>query len=1179
MTNCYNSFFANVEEGLGLKRHETLRMLANLHTLESPDALLRKLLQSQESIVNWRDEATLKGEGATAEIGKLNQATDIACKVMNPLLSRETRTGALANSGGNFLTALLDLWVQEAYTAPGKDHPMRNAHIVQYDIVNMEAVMKAAERMISATDRLNPTRSNRHRTTTTQFTDGYIRIINGIVMHEFEAKLKSKGANVTKENLSSHMNLIRLSSGDEFRIAIAGLDDDDIKDAMKSAQEKVGKFTHSLGFDSLPHLKYLKDNQPWHEIHTFDQLADPHVFNAFKYGGAGIKIGAVALGEGLTTDELLNKIDHEVNENREQRAATRGAYITKALEARQTIFHSPHKDDAKSKELGTIRYNHMEAFRTIINTVRKPPFDKLYRRPENDRREFPYDLAPERIHALPANNPEHYIEKFIEITKTYVTVSDDAVRRLKIALKTDIDEMPFALERKPEEVAAHILKTIEKVYQETPFSKDEYAVLQLDSTKDALTQNLTTFLGTLNSYECFDLTRKRTLDKQAVKIGLTDEQRHAFFDKPLKFFNARDEYGICLSGRTKPALELFQSCDHETRLLSYIGLSSFAGTNEVSTSLGKSINEQIRRIAAGELKHRFGERVLDFAFVVDSGRLHLLTHGITREQIVEVLSAIEIRVDQEINKQPLGALFERYQTFAQRNQTQDIIKPLEYTDRDAALMSVTINKARDELGDIPTLFWNTQMGETQYRPMTADDMTPALAEAAAAKSGTHIFAVEKIRAKPVIPAYVQNYLKASGFTKVGHPEELDLTQPLSILPNPKATHELGVRVVTGYVELLGRDPSLAGQAKNALAKLMEAKKRIPYEPGKGHLIELPVESIPHFSVQQQKMLAGTTATIKYNSTTGADAKIQRVQKIEPQRHRPRYPVNPVDPVPAIVENPSNRSEWFKRLDQEEFMRLHKRQVPKTILQLIADPSVSVVKQSEGNFKITTTPSEARYGSETPGERAHFIKYALDNSPFGSRLKVTGLSMERNAGKRPINLHVTVLSGPSDAASNGAHPVGDAVTFMEDLALFKARPTDTIPKGIKGTLEAKDSQYSTEVKAIRILRQYPSLKVTHEVRNQRYTFVLPPAYEGERQTARRERAKGLYSEMRAIFAEKAQLEEMPMPTTFMAGSHSSKPKNTYEVRIKENDVSRSVLSLMERLQYHGESTAPKRAAAM
>ncbi|MBY0406093.1 MAG: hypothetical protein K2Q01_00235 [Rickettsiales bacterium] len=1166
MTNCYNAFFTEVENALGVKRLEqTNPFLAKMHALETPDEILRKLLQSQEAVVQWREEAQLQGEEGKKELEKISKAAELGSQMISPLLTKESRSGGLTGTGGNFVAALLDLWVQQDFVDAG-NHPPRQAHIVQYDMINMEAIMRATERMIGAADRLDSKRSARKRTTTSQFTDGYMRIVNGIVKETFEKKLLDKNEGVTKANVGAHVQLIRLSSGDEFRIAVAGLSDDEVKECMQAAQKEVQVFVGNLGFDSLPHLKYLKDDQPWYDIGTREQLKDPHIFNAMKFGGAGIKIGAVALGEGRTTDGIINELDAQMNENRMERANAREVRIRTALDQGKPPFVNGHKDEAKFTELGTVRYNHGDTFKYIIRRAREGKYRDMYRRPDPDRRNFPFNLADERMSAYPANNPEHYTENLVDIINSYVQLSDVAKPRLTRMLQQAFAELPPAgmKQRAPQDVTAVVMHAVEGVLAQAPSSKEGSGITLTLERSIALEAHLKEFLGKLNHYECFDVTRKRLLDKEADKIGLSREQREALIYKPLAFFNARDKNGVCMNGQTKEAVELFQAHDGETRLLTYIGLSSFAGTNEVATSLGKRINEQVREIAAEELTKRFGKNVLDFAFVVDSGRMHLLTHGISKEQLVEALSAIEIRVDKDINQQPIGVLFDRYRTFSKHNLTKKVTRALEENSRQAEEILATVREAREAHGDKAFLFWVDDHGQTQYKVLEGDAVTPEMGAAMA--GGKKLFFEESIPAKAPIPDRVKEHLIANGYAKANGSAEPDLNLPLALLPNPKFTHEKGVRVITGHVELLGREPALANQSKNFLMKLIEAKKLIAYKPGEGHLVQLPAESVPHYTTK-----AGAKGAVTPHMVEAAGALFGRTSRLEPKKK------DAVTPKPTLPEAPSYQppattmDAWFKRLDEEEFSRLHKRQVPYTLLQLIADPSVQVVKERDDVYKINVERSPPRYGRQTITEHAVFIKYAL-NEYFGASVKVTGVNPD--AKKRDhIALHVCRSEAP------GPHLVKpgdrDLVTFMDDLAAFKARPLidqKVAPNGIKGVLKVQDSQYQAEVRAIRLLRQYPTLQVERDLRHARYVFVIPPASEGERQKVRRQRASELFAALKLIFSEKAQMEELPPPLATFPGAGTSRIKEKYDIRIKETPVSKHVLQLMEDLQYRGEGEA-------
>src|SRR5690606_36482499 len=108
----------------------------------------------------------------------------------------------------------------------------------------------------------------------------------------------------------------------------------------------------------------------------------------------------------------------------------------------------------------------------------------------------------------------------------------------------------------------------------------------------------------------------------------------------------------------------------------------------------------------------------------------------------------------------------------------------------------------------------------------------------------HLFIEENRRANYLNPPpKVKEYLKSVGYTN--EEGKLDLDKPLALLPNPKHPHEKGVRVITAYVELLGRSPKLADQRKDELFRLVNVKKRSMYEPGHGYEVPIPVESMPN----------------------------------------------------------------------------------------------------------------------------------------------------------------------------------------------------------------------------------------------------------------------------------------------------------------------------------------------
>ena len=232
MTNVYNNgLIDSLEHALGkMQRTNTEQALANLETPLAPEALLRYLHNENHTIRSWYDEqdsapisdapreplGKLRAEEPDDGRPKLAEAQVVARKLIAPAFARDTRTDYLTRTGGNIMAGMADLWVQKD---PMKSGQIRQAHVIEYDFVNMEAVMMASEQMLGAIDEHNKGRK-RTKTSPMRMTDGYIRVVNGLVYEAFSEALQARGI----DDYAAHIHPVRLSNGDEFRLSVIGLD-------------------------------------------------------------------------------------------------------------------------------------------------------------------------------------------------------------------------------------------------------------------------------------------------------------------------------------------------------------------------------------------------------------------------------------------------------------------------------------------------------------------------------------------------------------------------------------------------------------------------------------------------------------------------------------------------------------------------------------------------------------------------------------------------------------------------------------------------------------------------------------------------------------------------------------------------------------------------------------------
>lgn len=1169
MTNSYNGVLENVEQGLSLSRRTTEQVMAMLDKPLPPEDLLRHLFSHQDSIRDWRDAPK---DTTNPDAPNIEEAISTGVKVLRPIFNKDNRTGYYTRVAGNFLAGLCDIWVQQDRFSGGQP---RQAHIVQYDMLNMEAVMHAADYMINATNENNAGRSKGRKTKAEDFTNGYIRIVNGLVHDEFEHALIEKG--IPEAEIPAHLHHVRLSNGDEFRLVVLGLTEEEIETAMGKARASVQVFIERMGFDALPHLKYLPDDIEWHKIKSFGALNNKSVFNAMKYGGAGIKIGAVELGRDLSTSEIEHQLDVSLYRDKETRAAQRHNVLEAAQKAgtkNATVFNQNYGlPDLRKSELGTIAFDKPAAFLHCLKTVIRTndTYTHYYRRPEVESSDFNYPIKQERENARPANNPEAYLEEFVAIFAKHTGIEPPMFKPLEHvlleALKAPSVNKPTATEQ------THVMLDAASAYFERennyPAVSKQHLIEKLGENREALCVELARYLDELNPYEALDLTRKRVLDRIGDELHLTPEHREVLLYEPLRFANARDEQGICMSGRVREAVKIFQGNDQDVRQLSYIGLSSFAGVNEISTSLGKSINEEIRRISAVELKKQFGSKALDFAFNVESGRLNLLTHGIQKAELQEVLSRIEMRVEDEINRKPLEVLLHRYHIFTKPSPTM-VLAPVLETDREIESMLDIVQKARDEYGRSTPLVFTNVDGNMLAEPLKAAQRTPEV-EQALAHGITHFITQRKKEIILEIPGHITDYLRKTGYVKEKGGYQLDLHKPLSQMPNPKHTHERGIRVITAYVELLGTASELADQKKGDLMRLVDAKKNKLYKPGKGYEMDIPVEATPGLNPEIAKVEDVSAAVIKpvlvVDKTKMAEAPVRRT-KMAAASHVKRVVQ---DPVPAYSHQPNDRASWLQKLDQHEFALRQQRQVPQTIMQMIANPNVHVQKDTSGSYRISIMRQYTRYGeenAEAPGRRAAFILSALQQY-FGDAAVVSGLNTDKISQNRNFDLFIRPKALPLGQVAAPS----ELDKFMGDLIVYKARQTLNAdvtkhPEAIENALQQSFQQTNFQVRALQLLRRFPTLQIKDEGRagRRRYTFVLPREEITTGQGARLRRAMKLKEELEQLFKEKAEMEHVPAPTTTRSGSTSTRPHENYEVRVACTPVSEPILELMSDLQF-------------
>lgn len=1177
MTNVYNGLIDSLEHALGkMQRTNTEQVLADLETPLSPEALLRHLHNENHTIRSWYDEqdiapatdappqplGKLRPEEPDDGRPKLAEAQVVARKLIAPAFARDTRTDYYTRTGGNIMAGITDLWVQKD---PMKSGQLRQAHVVEYDLVNMEAVMMASEQMLGAIDEHNKGRK-RSKTSPMRMTDGYIRVVNGLVYEAFAEALAARGI----DDYPAHIHPVRLSNGDEFRLIVIGLDEDDIAAASKAAQEKVQRFIEALGLDALPHLKYLKDTKSWQKpVSLEDVQQHEDIREAMIYGGAGIKIGAAELGTGQHTSEMEHTLDMQMRESRQLRAKLREARLDAAIAASQEtppVACKPFNPSNKLAQegVGSVAFTSHESFTHAMHAMKEDPYRGYYARPKVDILDFPYPLAPERRDAHPYLNPESYVDEFVAVTQNAVMLSDVVRTRFAKALEQDMLELSApGSQKSPEIVASHVMKVLEAVLSDSHGITETQGVLkaraQFEEKRLVLQSALEICADTHNPYESFDLTRKRIMDKEAERLHLTDEQRKLLFYPPLKMVNARHEDGYCMSGRVRTALQIFQGNDQESRQFSYIGLSSFAGINEVSTALARSINDDIRHIASDELKKRFGGKVLDFAFLVESGRLNLLTHGIAKQDLTEALSAIEVRVDQQINQAPLGELLRRYRIFMKPSEQKQLVAKDEFHE-DMRRLTDEVRAAQDQFGqDTPIALTYNTVGEVTSRALTPEECEQHAADIA---QGKHLFLEERGRQLECkIPAAVETYLKSKGYSD--DDGALDVSKPLSMLPNPKHTHEHGVRVVTAYVELLGNAEKLADQRKDELFRLVDVKKRTLYEPGKGYEVSIPTAAMPNLTTNgvksvermvQAAYMPGKFSTDPRNQPSAAAPKLPRVR-------------------PAKPFVPSDQAGWMCQLDQREFEMLQKRKVPETLMQMITDNYV-MVEPNKGHphdYVIKVQRQGKAYDREDasiPRRRAAFIKHALEEH-FGNDVQVTGIPTHAK-GSRSITMHVKPM------AVVGKEKVGilperqvELLDFLDALCAIKKRQDTKGTQKLEITeiLEKELAQYRFQLRTINLLRSFPSTSIELP-RNQGGNFIIKlPQEPGERKSVWKIRCDNLLKELQKLLSDKAiELEEtQELPKSIRTGGGSTKSRIKYQIRVESTPVSDAVLNYMASIQ--------------
>lgn len=1171
MTNIYNGVIENVEHSLGLKRRETEQALRELDAPLPPDELLRHLFGKQYSIAQWHEETAEGGRAGNATRDSLMQAQDIGLKLLSPLFSRDTRSAYYTRVGGNILAGLMDLWVQQdPYTGTSP----RSAHLVEYDMINMEGVKLAVEKLLAAADENNRGRPSRMKTTAQRFTDGYIRIVNGLVYEAFEDEMLRAGITHT----DAHIYPARLSNGDEFRLIVAGLNQEQIVHAMQAAQEKVQKLACDMGFDALPHLKHLGDDKQWANITSLKALSDDEaVYKAFKYGGAGIKIGAVELGEGLPTAEVEHLLDLELHSCREKRAAERDNEISRALIRRGTpgnksitrVFNKSHPH--AGQELGVVSFSDPKCFKYLMQSIKQENYRRYYKRPEVEARDFPFPITEERRNALPANNPDKYAREFTDLISQYVGLSDSVRTRLENHFRHNLPK-PAGDDKRARhvQVAAAVMEGLTHVLDGSHPPAEMKAVLaaraQLEEKRATLTEKLAEFCNTLNPYESLDDTRARILDRKADELGLSDEQRLVYFHQPLRVINARHQDGYCMNGRVKEALKIVQSADREERMYCYIGLSSFSGTNEVSTALGRSINDHIRAIAADELRRRYGPKSLDFAFNVESGRMNLITHGISKSDLIETLGVIEKRVDEEINRQPLRTLLRRYRIFTRQSDDM-VLTPHQETDMEMRHIHDEITRAREQYGhETPLAFRFQQEGEVQARPLNEQELA---AHRNAIAAGNTLFLEQRSRDVLITPPkHVEAHLKRSGY--VDDNGDIDLGKPLNLLPNPKHTHEKGVRVITAYVGLHGNAASLADQRKGELYRLVEYKKRHLYLPGRSHEVDIPVESNPHYSAEPGAIQPPSITLLKSPDES---------RRVSGYTHRNILTAGKSAAHTQRANGgngkPKDQAGWFRMLDQREFEMWQQRQVPETLLQVISYPHIHV-EADDQTFVIHVNRQNKGYDREdmeAPGRRALFIKHALEEH-FGGAAVVTGINPQNLGGNRDFLLRVRPHSADGKGSYNRAMlPAREAelVKFFEDLTALKARQSGGDSKGqtvsTAKSLQQEVDTYRYHLRAIRLMRQFPTIQI--EVpRNERGNFIIKlPQEPDERKSVWKQRTDNLLRALQGLLRDKAiECEEQEdMPHSSRSGGGSTKSRIKYVIRIESTSVSKDILQYMASLQ--------------
>jgi len=1180
MTNIYNGLIDNLERSLGLKRHDTERALMEMNEPLSPDALLRQLFGKQERVADWhRDIADSGPEGKVdnATSGSLGDAQEITMKLVSPIFSRDNRSNSYTRVGGNLLAGLMDLWVQQE---PFKDKPLRSAHIVEYDMINMEAVKLATEKMVQAVDEANKQRPSKMKTNTQRFTDGYMRIVNGLVREAFVDEMHKAGIQETDNRLYP----VRLSNGDEFRMIVVGLDNDQVAHATQVAQDKVQKMVSEMGFDALPHLKHLADDKKWASINTLKALSeDEIIYKAFKYGGAGIKIGSVELGDGLDTAKVEHLLDLELHSCREKRADARQKAIDGALiklngHPIPQIFNKAHPHS--NTELGTIELDKPKNFKVLMEVTKDARYRDYYRRPEVEARDFPYDIHKERENALPANNPDAYAREFVQLITQYVGLPEAVCKTMEIYF---LHSFPKAVDGdtrpRSKQVAAAVMAQLTQALDAPPSPGDARTVLiartQLAEKRDTLTEKLETFCDSVNPYESFDLTRKRILEREGDKLYLSEEQRLIYFHQPLQIVNARHSDGYCMNGRVKEAVKVFQGAGKEERMYCYIGLSSFSGTNEVSTALGRSINDNIRRITAEELRKRFGEKSLDFAFNVESGRMNLLTHGISKDELVDTLGTIEKRVDTEINQQSLNNLLRRYQIFT-RQSDEIVLHPHTETDADIRHIHDDVQRAQELHGhDTPLAFRHMQEGEVRARTLAPEEL---ITHGAALASGHTVFLEQRSREMLLTPPkHVEEYLKRSGY--VDSTGGLDLGKPLALLPNTKHSHEKGVRVITAYVTLQGNSPQLAEQRKGELYRLVEYKKRKAYAPGTGNEVQIPVESNPHYAHALSPTIPATSNGMGGNGLQIGPHGMVTHHGLQTTHHRnvPSGTTRPVKIDRSAGRNgkPKDLEGWLRMLDQREFEMWQQRQVPETLLQVIGYPHIKV-EPDHNTFVIHIERQNQGYDREdveVPGRRALFIKHALEDH-FGAAAVVTGINPSDTGGNRDKILRVRCQSiegrGTFDRKTLPAKEA-ELLKFFEDLSAIKERQAaggnGVHNQPITQSLQQQVDKYRYQLKAIHLMRQFPTIKIEPS-RHTGGDFVITiPQEPQERKSTWKQRNDDLLGALKTLLSEKAFEceEEDDMPAAGRNGGGSTKARIKYVIRIESTPVSHDVLTYMGSLQ--------------